>query len=123
MPPFALSNNLLLLFYPNLIVSSFSPDGSVWMMSAAAEYLLNLYGDTLQMAPIPSAVAGPSNQSTGDKSGLVCQLRSKITEMERDLTTLHTGVAVVKKKGELAMVLETCGRDELVKATKSLQCE
>ena len=93
------------------------------MLSAAAEYLLNLYGDILQMAPVPSPAAGPPNQSTGDESGLVRQLQSKITEMERDLTTLHVGVAVVKKKGELAMALETCARDELAKATKSLQCE
>ena len=46
-----------------------------------------------------------------------------MAEMEKDLTTLHAGVAVVKKKGELAMALETCARDELVKATRSLQCK
>ena len=77
----------------------------------------------LQMAPVPSSAAGPSNQPSGDESGLVRQLRSRISEMEKDLTTLHAGVAVVKKKGELAMALETCARDELVKATKSLQCK
>ena len=77
----------------------------------------------MQMAPVSSTAAGPSSQSTGDESGLVRQLRSKITEMEKDLTTLHAGVAVVKKKGELAMALETCARDELVKATRSLHCK
>ena len=43
--------------------------------------------------------------------------------MEQDLTTIHDGVAVVKKKGKLAIALEKYARDELVKATKSLQCE
>ena len=43
--------------------------------------------------------------------------------MEKDLTTIHAGAAVVKKKGELAVAMEKCARDELVKATKSLQCE
>ena len=80
-------------------------------------------GDTLQMAPVSSTAAGPFNQPSGDESGLVQQLRSKMSEMERDLTTLHVGVAVVKKKGELAIALETCARDELVKATRSLQCK
>ena len=41
-----------------------------------------------------------------------------MSEMEEDLTTLNACVAMVKKKGELAMALETCARDELVKATK-----
>ena len=77
----------------------------------------------LQMAPIPSTTASPSNQLGGDESGLVWQLRSRISQMEHDLTTIHAGVAVVKKKGELAIALEKYARDELVKATKSLQCE
>ena len=78
---------------------------------------------SLQMVPVPWSAAGPSNQSSDDESGLVRQLRSKMSEMEKDLTTLHAGVAVVKKKGELAMALESCARDELVKATASLQCK
>ena len=69
----------------------------------------------LQMAPIPSTVAGPSS--------LVRQLRSKISQMEKDLSTIHAGVAVVKKKGELAIAMEKYARDELIKATQSLHCK
>ena len=75
------------------------------------------------MASIPSSAAGPSDQSSSDEFGIIRQLRSKIAGMEKDLTTLHAGAAVVKKKGELAIAMEKCARDELVKATKSLQCE
>ena len=75
------------------------------------------------MAPIPSSAAGPSDQSSSDESGIIRQLRNKIAGMEKDLTTLHAGAAVVKKKGELAIAMEKCAQDELVKAMKSLQCE
>ena len=91
---------------------------------AADEFpLLNMIDDNLQMAPVSSAAAGPSNQPNNDESGLVRQLRDNMSAMERDLTTLHAGVALVKKKGELAIAMETCARDELVKATRSLQCK
>ena len=79
--------------------------------------------DALQVAPIPSTAAGPSSQSSGDESRLVQQLRSKIARMEKDLMTIHAGVAVVKKKGELATRLEQYAQDELIKATESLHCE
>ena len=93
-------------------------------MSAAAGVICGMcMMMPLQMAPVPSSAVGPSNQSSGDESGLVRQLRSRISEMEKGLATLHVGVAVVKKKGELAMAMETCARDELVKATRSLQCK
>ena len=75
------------------------------------------------MTPVPSSAAGPSDQPTGNESGIIRQLWSKIAGMERDLTTLHAGAAVVKRKGELAIALEKRAREELVKATKSLQCE
>ena len=72
--------------------------------------------------PVPSTTLGPSTQPS-DESGIVRQLRSRISEMEKNLSTIYAGVAVVKKKGELAMKLEKYARDELVKATKSLQCK
>ena len=75
------------------------------------------------MAPVPSSAAGPSDKSSSDESGIIRQLRSKIAGMERDLMTLHAGAAVVKKKGELAIAMENYARDELVKATRSLQCK
>ena len=79
--------------------------------------------DALQMAPIPSAAAGPSSLPIGDDSGLVRQLRSKISQMEKDLTIIHAGVAVVKKKVELAIAMEKYAQYELMKATRSLHCE
>ena len=75
------------------------------------------------MAPVPSSVAGPSSQPIGDESVLVQQLQSRISRMEKDLMTIHAGVAVVKKKGELATKLEQYAQDELIKATESLHCE
>ena len=59
----------------------------------------------------------------GDDSGLVRQLRSKMSQMEKDLTIIHAGVAVVKKKGELAIAMEKYAQDEIMKATRSLHCE
>ena len=43
--------------------------------------------------------------------------------MERDLMTIHAGVAIAKKKGELAAKIERYAQDELIKATESLHCE
>ena len=77
----------------------------------------------LQVAPIPSGAAGSSGQPIGDESALVQQLWSRIARMEKDLMTIHAGVAVVKKKGELATRLEQYAQDELIKATESLHCE
>ena len=75
------------------------------------------------MAPVPSTVAGPSSLSSGDDSDLMQRLRSKISQMEKDLSIIHAGVAVAKKKGELAIAMEKYARDELIKATQSLHCE
>ena len=77
----------------------------------------------LQVAPVTLGAAGSSSQPVGDESTLVQQLRRRISRMEKNLTTIHAGVAVVKKKGELAIAMEACARDELVKATRSLQCK
>ena len=74
------------------------------------------------MTPVPSTAPGPSAQPS-DESGIVRQLRSRIAEIEKNLSTIYAGVAIVKKKGELAMKLEKYAREELVKATNSLQCE
>ena len=75
------------------------------------------------MAPIPSTAAGPSNQPSGDESELIRKLWSRISQMEKDLSTIHAGVVVVNKKGELATKLEKYAQDELIKATKSLHCK
>ena len=75
------------------------------------------------MTPVTSSAVGPSDQSSSDESRIIRQLQSKIVVMEKDLTTLHAGAAVVKKKGELTIAMEKCAQDELVKVMKSLQCE
>jgi hypothetical protein len=43
--------------------------------------------------------------------------------MEKDVMTIHAGVAVAKKKGELATKVEQYAQDEMIKATESLHCE
>jgi hypothetical protein len=43
--------------------------------------------------------------------------------MEKDLTTIHTGVAISKKKGELAAKAEQYAQGELMKATEILHYE
>ncbi len=40
--------------------------------------------------------------------------------MEKDLVAIHAMVAVVKKKGELAIEAEQYAQNELLKSTKSL---
>ena len=85
--------------------------------------LLNKVDANLQIAPVSLATGVPSKQPNNDESGLVRQLRDRLAAMEKDLTTLHAGVAIVKKKGELATAMEACAQDELEKATRSLQCK
>lgn len=43
--------------------------------------------------------------------------------MERDLTLIFAGTAIIKKKGELALEFEKRAREELAKATSSLLCK
>ena len=98
--------------------------GVFGILSAVDKFpLLNKVDDNLQMAPVSSTTAGSSNQPNKDDSGLVRQLRDRMSAMEKDLTTLHAGVAIVKKKGELATAMEACAWDELERATRSLQCK
>ena len=74
------------------------------------------------MPPIPSTASRPSG-GPNDESRIIQDLRSKIAAMERDMVPIYAGTAVVKKKGELALEFEKHAREELVKATNSLQCE
>ena len=64
-----------------------------------------------------------SSSAAGSKSGLVQQMRSRISWMEKDLLGIHAMAAVIKKKGELAMEAEQYTLNELQKATESLKCE
>ena len=74
------------------------------------------------MAPVTSAAPMPSNDSNNESS-IIRDLRSKIAAMEADLVPIYAGIAIIKKKGELALEYEDYARKELVKGTNSLQCE
>jgi hypothetical protein len=43
--------------------------------------------------------------------------------MEKDLVSIHAGVVIAKKKGELATSVQQYAQEELSKATESLHCE
>ena len=70
------------------------------------------------MAPFVEDVS-----SAGSESGLVQQMKTRITRMEKDLLGIHAMAAVIKKKGELAVEAEQYALSELQKATESLNCE
>ena len=74
------------------------------------------------MLPVPSAPSGPSTHAA-DESMVVQQLRKQIAATEKNLSTIYAGAAVAKKKGELAQQFEQYAREELVKATSSLNCK
>jgi hypothetical protein len=64
-----------------------------------------------------------SASAAGSESGLVQQMRSIISRMEKDLLGIHAMAAVIKKKCELAMEAEQYASSKLHKATKSLNRE
>ena len=74
------------------------------------------------MPPATSAAPMPPNESNNE-SRIIRDLRGKIAAMERELAPIYAGTAVIKKKGELALEYEKYAREELIKATNSLQCE
>jgi hypothetical protein len=47
-----------------------------------------------------------SASAAGSESGLVQQMRSRMSWMEKDLLGIHAMAAVIKKNGELAMEAE-----------------
>ena len=77
----------------------------------------------LQVPPNPSNAGSSSSHPTGDELAVVKQLRSRISRMERELVTIHAGVAVTKKKGEMAAEFAQYAQDEMAKATESLHCK
>jgi hypothetical protein len=69
------------------------------------------------------STASSSGPSTGDESGFVHQLRGRISRIEKDLVAIHAVVAIVKKKGELAIEAKQYAQEEALKATESLNCK
>src|SRR3954451_21747471 len=94
----------------------------VIIMHRVASLVLSFKWFLLQMPPIPSAGPGSSG-GHGYDSRLVQELRDRIAAMERDMTLIFAGTAIVKKKVELALAFEKRAREELVEATNNLQCE
>jgi hypothetical protein len=51
--------------------------------------------------------------AAGTESGLMQQMRSRITRMEKDLLAIHDMAAMIKKKGELAIEEEKYALNKL----------
>ena len=54
---------------------------------------------------------------------IIRQLRRQIAEQEKNLSIMYADAAVAKAKGELTLQFEKFAREELVKATSSLNCK
>ena len=96
-----------------------------WELYRLLSYLPWLYDSScarLQVPPVPSTSSGPSTEAA-DESTVVQQLRRRIAEIEKNLSIIYAGAAVVKSKSELALQFEKFAREELVKATNSLSCK
>jgi TolA-binding protein len=63
------------------------------------------------------------NSSAVDESELVRRLRDQISQLNKDITSLHTIAALVKKKNEIAAAVEQHALDRLRVATESLSCK
>jgi hypothetical protein len=75
------------------------------------------------VTPVVPFAESSSGAAASSKSGLVQQMRSRISRMEKDLLGIHAMAAVIKKKGELAIEAEQYALNELQKAIESLNCE
>jgi hypothetical protein len=75
----------------------------------------------LQVAPVVAFVEDTS--AAGSETGFLQQMRTQISQMEKDLLGIHAMVAVIKKKGEMAVEAERYTLNELQKATDSLNCK
>ena len=77
----------------------------------------------VQVPLINSAAASSSSRPVSDESVTVQQLRGRIARMEKDLTVIHAGAAIAKKKGELALEFGRYAQEELTRATEGLHCK
>ena len=75
----------------------------------------------LQVTPVPSFVEGSS--AADSENDRLQRMKTRISQMEKDLRGIHAMAAVIKKKGELAIEAERYALSELQKATESLNCE
>jgi hypothetical protein len=63
------------------------------------------------------------NSASVDESELVHRLRSRISQLEKDMVGLHAMAALVNKKSGLATAVEQHAMDRLCVATESLSCK
>ena len=77
----------------------------------------------LQTPSTSSRVESSLNSSAIDESELVRRLRDQISRLNKDIASLHTMAALVKKKSEIAAAVEQHALDRLRVATESLSCE
>jgi hypothetical protein len=75
------------------------------------------------VTPVVLFAESCSSSTAVTECGLVQQMRSKISRMEKDLLGIHAMAAVITKKGELAIEAEQYALNELQKATQSLKFE
>jgi hypothetical protein len=75
------------------------------------------------VTPVDPFAESSSGPAAGTESGLVQQMRSTISRIEKDLLGIHAMAAVITKKGELAIEAEQYALNELQKATQSLKFE
>jgi hypothetical protein len=73
--------------------------------------------------PVVPFVESSLGAAAGSGSGLVQQMHTIISRMEKDLLSIHTMAVVIKKNGELAIEAEQYALNELQKAIESLNCE
>ena len=70
---------------------------------------------------MPSFVEGSS--AADSENDRLQRMKTRISQMEKDLWGIHAMAAVIKKKGELTVEAERYALSELQKATESLNCE
>jgi hypothetical protein len=70
---------------------------------------------------VPSFVEGSS--AADPENDRLQRMKTRISQMERDMRNIHAMAAIIKKKGELAIDAERYALGELQKATESLNCK
>jgi hypothetical protein len=77
----------------------------------------------LQTPSTSSRVESSLNSSAIDESKLVCHVRDQISRLNKDIASLHSMSALVKRKSEVATAIEQHALDRLRVATESLSCK
>lgn len=76
----------------------------------------------LQVPPISSGPPIPSGP-VYEESATLRNLREKVSRMEKEMMVIHAGVAVSKKKGEIAAQAAAYAEKEMKDAIEELGCK